>query len=260
MQQISTDIWLSCQNLLSYTEILGESIKCSQIYHSIFQSIHIRGYMSSPVFTTSAPAYQPRVKICGITRLEDALLACQFGADALGFVFYAPSPRAVSIEQVHAIIGHLPPFVTTVGLFVNAEPEFVHHVLQHIPLDRLQFHGEENETYCTQFAKPYIKALRVHAMTDFATELAHYPTAQALLLDTYVQGVQGGTGQVFDWKIIPQFSNKPLIIAGGLTCDNITDLLRCCTPYGVDVSGGVESQKGIKSAEKMQLFLQNVKK
>ncbi len=217
--------------------------------------------MSSSVLTTSASfRCQPRVKICGITRLEDALFACQSGVDALGFVFYAPSPRAVSTEQVRAIIRDLPPFVTTVGLFVNAAPDFVHHVLQHVPLDRLQFHGEENETYCTQFAKPYIKALRVHAATDFTTELAHYPTAQALLLDTYVQGVQGGTGQTFDWKIIPQFSNKPLIIAGGLTCDNITDLLRCCTPYGVDVSGGVESQKGIKSAEKMQLFLQNVKK
>lgn len=203
-------------------------------------------------------SYRIHVKICGITRPYDALLAAHYGADAIGLVFYAPSPRAVSIEQAQEIIQVLPPFITTVGLFVNATAEFVQHVLAQLPLDILQFHGEESPEYCQSFSRPYIKALRMKPGTDVNDFAQHHSTARAILLDTFVAGVQGGTGQTFDWKMIPKHCTKPLILAGGLTPENVTEAIRATRPYAVDVSGGVEKTKGIKDAHKISAFMKGI--
>jgi len=204
------------------------------------------------------PISRTRVKICGITRPQDAVLAAKLGADAIGLVFYQKSPRAVTIEQAQAIIQALPAFVTVVGLFVNAEPTFVHGILAQLPLDILQFHGEESPDDCLQFAKPYIKALRMRPDVDVQAFAKRYANAKALLLDTYVQGVKGGTGIVFDWQQVPTHLSKPIIIAGGLTPENVNQAITSLTPYAVDVSGGVESAKGIKDAEKMSAFMRGV--
>ncbi len=199
-----------------------------------------------------------RVKICGITRPQDALVAAQFGADAIGLVFYPKSPRNVNIEQAQVIMQALPAFVTTVGLFVNSKTSFVENTLAELPLDLLQFHGDESPEYCQQFAKPYIKALRMSPNIDIATLVQNYTHAKALLLDTYVKGLAGGTGKVFDWQQVPANLSKPIILAGGLTPDNVNQAISTLQPYAVDVSGGVESSKGIKNAEKIAAFMQAV--
>lgn len=199
-----------------------------------------------------------RVKICGITRPQDALFATQLGADALGLVFYAPSPRAVSVAQAQTITAVLPPFVTVVGLFVDAEPAWVQQVLANVPVDLLQFHGDESPTYCVQFAKPYIKALRMRPDTDMLSFSQQHAQAQAILLDTYVKGVKGGTGISFDWQSIPPNNPKPLILAGGLNPNNVACAIQQVQPYAVDVSGGVEAQKGIKDAQKMTEFFKGI--
>jgi tryptophan synthase beta chain len=199
-----------------------------------------------------------RVKICGITRPHDALLAARHGADAIGLVFYAPSPRAVTIVQAQQIIQVLPPFVTSVGLFVDADPALIHEVLARVPLDILQFHGEESPEYCQSFARPYIKALRMQSWVDVNAFAEQYPSAQAILLDTYVAGAPGGTGQVFDWTSIPRYRLKPLILAGGLTPENVTEAIQTAHPYAVDVSGGVEFTKGIKDEPKITAFMKGV--
>ena len=206
--------------------------------------------MSSPLTPS-----RTRVKICGITRIEDALYAANLGADAIGLVFYAPSPRAVQITQAREIVQALPPFVTTVGLFVNAKVAEVQETLQAVPLDLLQFHGEESPEYCVQFNRPYIKAIRMQASTDLAQLAQEYATAQALLLDTYVAGVQGGTGIAFDWRQVPREFSKPLILAGGLNPENVQAAISQVRPYAVDVSGGVEASKGIKDPEKLIAFM-----
>jgi len=203
-------------------------------------------------------SYRIHVKICGITRPYDALLATHYGADAIGLVFYAPSPRAVSVEQAQEIIQVLPPFITTVGLFVNAAPEFVQHVLAQVPLDILQFHGEESPEYCQSFSRPYIKAVRMKPGTNVNDFAQQYPTARAILLDTFVAGVQGGTGQTFDWKMIPKHCTKPIILAGGLTPENVNEAIRATRPYAVDISGGVEKIKGIKDAHKISAFMKGI--
>ncbi|MEN9460412.1 MAG: N-(5phosphoribosyl)anthranilate isomerase [Pseudomonadota bacterium] len=206
--------------------------------------------MSSPLTPS-----RTRVKICGITRIEDALYAANLGADAIGLVFYAPSPRAVHIAQAREIVQALPPFVSTVGLFVNAEVAEIQETLQAVPLDLLQFHGEESPEYCVQFNRPYIKAIRMQASTDLAQLAQEYATAQALLLDTYVAGVQGGTGIAFDWRQVPREFSKPLILAGGLNPENVQAAISQVRPYAVDVSGGVEASKGIKDPEKLIAFM-----
>ena len=200
-----------------------------------------------------------RSKICGITRLEDALAAVEAGADAIGFVFYAKSPRAVSVQQARAIIRALPPFVTTVGLFVNASRCELGEILDAVPLDLLQFHGDEAAEDCESWHRPYIKALRVKAGDDIAAAVDAYPSASGVLLDTYVEGVPGGTGEAFDWSLIPQQLSKPLILAGGLTPENVADAVARVKPYAVDVSGGVEASKGIKDHAKIQAFLSAIK-
>ncbi|WP_278956750.1 phosphoribosylanthranilate isomerase [Aquipseudomonas alcaligenes] len=196
-----------------------------------------------------------RVKICGITRVEDALAAAAAGADAIGLVFYAKSPRAVDIEQAREILAALPPFVTSVGLFVDAERSELERILASVPLDLLQFHGDESVQQCEAFGRPYIKALRVKAGDDIAAQVARYPSAQGILLDAYVEGVPGGTGEAFDWSLIPQTLSKPLILAGGLRPDNVAEAVSRVRPYAVDVSGGVEASKGVKDVEKVDAFI-----
>jgi phosphoribosylanthranilate isomerase len=201
-----------------------------------------------------------RSKICGITRIEDALAAVEAGADAIGFVFYAKSPRAVTVQQARAIIQALPPFVTTVGLFVNASRCELGEILDAVPLDLLQFHGDEAVEDCEGWHRPYIKALRVKAGDDIAAAVDAYPSASGVLLDTYVEGVPGGTGEAFDWSLIPQGLSKPLILAGGLTPENVADAVARVKPYAVDVSGGVEATKGIKDHAKIHAFINAVRK
>ena len=200
-----------------------------------------------------------RSKICGITRIEDALAAVEAGADAIGFVFYAKSPRAVTFQQARDIIKALPPFVTTVGLFVNASRCELGELLDAVPLDLLQFHGDETVAECEGWHRPYIKALRVKAGDDIAAAVDAYPSASGVLLDTYVEGVPGGTGEAFDWSLIPQHLSKPLILAGGLTPENVADAVARVKPYAVDVSGGVEASKGIKDHARIQAFIKAVR-
>nr|WP_205340811.1 phosphoribosylanthranilate isomerase [Denitrificimonas caeni] len=196
-----------------------------------------------------------RTKICGITRVEDALIAAQAGVDAIGLVFYAKSPRAVSVEQAQKIIAALPPFVSTVGLFVNASRAEVNAVLSQVPLDVLQFHGDETPAECEGFARPYFRALRMQPGVDIAHLAEQYSSAQGILLDAWVPGVHGGTGERFDWARIPSVLAKPLILAGGLNADNIGQAIEQVQPWAVDVSGGVEASHGIKDADKVRKFL-----
>lgn len=200
-----------------------------------------------------------RVKICGITRIEDALAAVGHGCDAIGLVFYPPSPRYVAPEQARAIAAALPPFVQAVGLFVDATPEEVRAVLAVVRLDLLQFHGDETPEYCRQFGVPYMKAVRVRPETNLLQYAAAYTDAKALLLDTYVSGTPGGTGQTFDWAVIPGDLPKPVVLAGGLNASNVSEAIKQCRPYAVDVSGGVEREKGIKDADKIAAFMRGIK-
>ena len=200
-----------------------------------------------------------RSKICGITRIEDALAAVEAGADAIGFVFYAKSPRAVTVQQARAIIAGLPPFVTTVGLFVNASACELNETLDAVPLDLLQFHGDETPEECAGYHRPYIKALRVKAGDDIAASCAAYAGASGILLDAYVEGIPGGTGEAFDWSLIPQGLSKPIILAGGLCAENVAQAIAQVRPYAVDVSGGVEQGKGIKDSAKIRAFMQAVR-
>ncbi|MGZ8256857.1 MAG: phosphoribosylanthranilate isomerase [Gallionella sp.] len=200
-----------------------------------------------------------RIKICGITRVQDALAAAASGADAIGLVFYAHSPRCVSIKQAAELVRALPPFVTSVGLFVDAEADFVREVLAAVSLDVLQFHGGESPAYCAQFNKPYLKAIRVQAGVDLLQCAADFSGAQGLLLDAYVAGIPGGTGAVFDWSLIPPNMSLPVILSGGLDAENVAEGIRQTRPYAVDVSSGVELSKGIKDATKIAAFIQEVK-
>lgn len=202
----------------------------------------------------------PRVKICGITRPQDGIAATSAGADAVGLVFYQKSPRAVSIAQAQAIVRALPVFTIVVGLFVNASFEEITQILAQVPLDRLQFHGEESPAECERFGKPYIKALRMRPDTEIEVLAQPYTSASALLIDSYVAGVKGGTGVPFEWNRLPKTLSKPIILAGGLTPENVSQAIHIVEPYAVDVSGGVESAKGIKDANKINAFMQEVKK
>jgi phosphoribosylanthranilate isomerase len=200
-----------------------------------------------------------RSKICGITRVEDALVAAEAGADAIGLVFYAKSPRAVTVAQARAIIDALPPFVTTVGLFVDAERDELGRILDALPLDLLQFHGDETAAACEAPGRPYLKALRVRPGDDIGTRIEPYASAAGILLDTYVPGVPGGTGEAFDWSLVPAGLAKPIVLAGGLGPENVAAAIARVRPYGVDVSGGVEASKGIKDAEKVRSFVRAVR-
>ncbi|MGB8338821.1 MAG: phosphoribosylanthranilate isomerase [Burkholderiales bacterium] len=200
-----------------------------------------------------------RIKICGITRVEGALAAARAGADAIGLVFYPESPRCVDVEQARKIVAALPPFVTSVGLFVNAAPQAVREVLCQLPLDLLQFHGDEDADFCRQFEMPYMKAVRVKAGVDLLQYASEYRTAKALLLDAYRDGVYGGTGHVFDWNLIPRNLPLPVVLSGGLNELNVAQGIHTIKPWAVDVSSGVEADKGIKDSIKIAAFVQAVR-
>jgi len=199
-----------------------------------------------------------RAKICGITRVEDALTAVEHGADAIGLVFYAPSPRHVSISQAIEIVNQIPAFVSVVGLFVNAEASFINEVISQVKLDLLQFHGDESPEECALYSLPFIKAIRVKTDTNLVQYAKEFSAAKALLLDAYTEGVAGGTGHTFDWNLIPKQLTKPVILAGGLNAGNVAHAIAQVRPYAVDVSGGVEISKGIKDAAKIAAFMQQV--
>ena len=199
-----------------------------------------------------------RIKICGLTRPQDIQDAVTQGADALGFVLYAPSPRAVTAEQAAQLIKHVPAFVTTVALFVNETAENVSHALAVCPFDLLQFHGDESPEFCRQFNRPYMKAIRVRSTDDIHSAVQQYPDAKALLLDAYVENLPGGTGQAFDWRLIPQL-DIPWVLAGGLNANNVADAVIQVQPFAVDVSGGVEASKGIKDVNKIKDFISEVR-
>jgi phosphoribosylanthranilate isomerase len=202
--------------------------------------------------------HRTRVKICGITRAQDLDNAARAGADALGFVFYGPSPRFVDPDSARELVTRVPPFVTRVGLFVNEKPAYVKSVVSTVPLDLLQFHGDEDAEYCEQFGLGYIKAARVRPGLDLI-EFAHsYPTARAILLDAYVEGY-GGAGQTFDWSLIPRHLPLPIILSGGLTPENVGVAIRGVLPWAVDVSSGVEAAKGIKDVARIAAFMAAVK-
>ena len=199
------------------------------------------------------------VKICGITRPEDALAAARAGAHAIGLVFYAKSPRHVTPARAAEIVRVLPPFVTTVGLFVDATAEEVRAALAEAPVGLLQFHGDETPEFCRQFKRPYVKAVRVKAGVDLLQYAQDYHDAKALLLDAYVEGLHGGSGAAFDWSLIPRGLPLPVILSGGLTPENVTEAVRRVRPSAVDVSSGVESAKGIKDAQKIAAFIKGVR-
>ena len=199
-----------------------------------------------------------RLKICGITRPEDGLAAATAGADAIGLVFYPPSPRDVDLAQAEKIITQLPPFVCKVGLFVDPIGWEVNTVIESLAIDLLQFHGDEPEEFCLQFGLPYIKALSVKQGFDLQQAEQDYASASALLLDTYHPDKKGGTGDTFDWDLISATRNKPIILAGGLTSKNIESAIEQVKPYAVDVSGGVESEPGIKNPLEITQFAKGV--
>lgn len=198
--------------------------------------------------------HKTRVKVCGITRAEDALMAASLGVDAIGFVFYDKSPRAITSDAARNIIHQLPPFLVKVGLFVNASPETVFSGLLTCPIDILQFHGDEDENYCRQFDVPYMKALRHRSTNETRKAAAAFPSASAILLDSYEPGRFGGTGHAFDWQEIPELA-QPMVLAGGLTPSNVGLAVGQVAPYAVDVSGGVELRPGVKSAERTKAFM-----
>lgn len=196
-----------------------------------------------------------RVKICGVRRVEDALVAAEAGADAVGLVFYAASPRALDAPAAAAICRALPPFVTPVGLFVDAEAEFVRAVLQQVPLGLLQFHGDEMPSFCGQFGRPYLKAIRMRDDIDLTVEAERFADAAALLLDTYRPGVPGGTGERFDWDRIPAALASRIVLAGGLTPANVGAAIAAVRPWAIDVSGGVEARPGAKDPALVRAFV-----
>lgn len=199
------------------------------------------------------------IKICGITREQDLLAAAQAGVNAVGFVFYAKSPRAVTPARAAGLMQGLPPFVMSVGLFVDASVEDIKQALAMARVDLLQFHGDESPAYCGQFGIPYLKALRVRKGVDLLQYARDYHDARGLLLDAYVEGTPGGTGATFDWALIPKALPLPVVLSGGLTPNNVTAAITAVRPWAVDVSSGVEISKGIKSAEKITAFVTGVR-
>jgi phosphoribosylanthranilate isomerase len=206
-----------------------------------------------------------RVKICGIRTALDARVAAAAGADAIGLVFYGPSPRHVTVDEAAQVAGSLPPYVMSVGLFVDAPAQQVREVLSAVPLDLLQFHGSETPAYCAQFDKPFVQAVRVRPGVDLLQShqqsMAYRPLARGLLVDAFVPGQHGGTGQSFDWSLIPASLRGEVILSGGLTPENVGDAVRRMRPWAVDVSSGVErksGQKGVKDPRLIEQFIEEV--
>lgn len=205
------------------------------------------------------PQNRTRIKICGITRPEDAVAVVAAGADAIGLVFYEPSPRCVSLNQAQKIVTSVPAFVSVVALFVDPTAKYVQDILNGVRVDLIQFHGDEDSDFCGQFNHPYIKAIRVRQASDVVASSVRFPDALGILLDSYKPGIPGGTGETFDWSLVQVTSDsKPIILAGGLNPDNVGDAIRHVQPFAVDVSGGVELSKGIKDHSKINAFVREV--
>ena len=199
-----------------------------------------------------------RVKICGITRPEHAKAAAGAGADAIGLMFYEPSPRYVTRDRARMVCAALPPLVSVVGVFVNPEPRDIEAVVDGLPVDLLQFHGEEPPELCASAGKPYVKAVRVRTRDDIVEAAARYSGARALLLDAHHDALWGGTGSRFDWNVVPGDVGRPIVLAGGLNPENVAGAIRLVRPFAVDVSGGVESAPGEKDAQSMERFMKEV--
>ncbi len=199
-----------------------------------------------------------RVKICGFTQAKEAVAAAEFGVDAIGLVFYPPSPRHVSIEKAKEIVYALPAFVSVVALFVDADKAQIETVLNQVSIDCIQFHGDESPADCVLYDKPYMKAIRMKQGLDVLAVAAQYHHASAILLDAYHPGIKGGSGSQFDWDLIPINSPLPIVLAGGLNVDNAKMAVQSVRPYALDVSSGVESEKGIKDVAKMAAFIQQI--
>ena len=195
-----------------------------------------------------------RVKFCGLTHEEDIARAVKLGVDALGFVFYAPSSRSVAPDHAAMLTSSVPAFVTRVGLFVNEQPAIIQNIFERTRLNLIQYHGDETPEFCDAVGLPFIKAFRVRPGIDIQTEMERYPNASGFLLDAYVKGQPGGTGERFDWGMIPQ-SNAPIILAGGLSPDNAKDAIEQVAPWALDVSGGIETKPGRKDPDKMMRFM-----
>ncbi|MCS5592335.1 MAG: phosphoribosylanthranilate isomerase [Gammaproteobacteria bacterium] len=200
-----------------------------------------------------------KIKICGFTNAQVARAAALAGVDAIGLVFYGPSPRNVSIEVAREIVAALPPFVNRVGLFVNANPSQIDEVLCEVPLDTLQFHGDETPLDCEQYHMPFIKGIRVTKKTNLKQVAADFSQASALLLDAFNPTAFGGTGEPFDWSLANVEIDLPIILAGGLIADNVADAIAQVKPYAVDISSGVESAKGVKDIDKIRDFISKVR-
>lgn len=199
-----------------------------------------------------------RVKICGITTVNDAQWISTSGVNAIGLVFYKKSPRYVSVQYATDICAAISPFISVVGLFVNASEDEVNQVLDAVPIDLLQFHGAESASYCAKFSRPYIKAVPMQGLTDFSTYADQYPDAKGFLVDSHAPDTVGGTGKTFDWTKVPQQYHKPIILAGGLRPENIATAITTTNVYAVDVSSGVESSAGKKDKQKVKQFMQEV--
>jgi len=195
-----------------------------------------------------------RVKFCGFTQEDDVAQAVTLGVDALGFVFYEPSSRYVTPEHAANLTRSVPAFVTRVGLFVNEQAESIKRIFETARLNLIQYHGDETPEFCDTLGLPYIKAFRVQQGMDLRAEMDRYPNASGFLLDAYVKGQPGGTGERFDWGLIPQ-SDAPIILAGGLTPDNAKDAIEQVAPWALDVSGGIETKPGRKDPDKMARFM-----
>jgi phosphoribosylanthranilate isomerase len=200
-----------------------------------------------------------RVKVCGITRCEDAKAAVQLGVDAIGFVFWPKSARYIDPGTAGQIVAQIPPFICAVGVYVDPDLGWVEKTIKAAKLNLLQFHGDESPEFCDQFSQPYIKAIRVKQDTDLLQYAERYKTAKGLLLDTYAADMPGGTGHAFDWRLIPQYLPLPLILSGGLDSSNVSMAIKQTRPWAVDVSSGVEAAKGIKDEKKIFAFMQGVK-
>ncbi len=201
-----------------------------------------------------------RIKICGITRIEDGLACASYGVDAIGLVFYPPSPRHLNLSRAQHIADQLPPFISIVGLFMNPDMNQVHDIIDNVRIDMLQFHGNEPADFCEMFSKPYFKAIAMSGdqKIDFQQIEREYTSSTAFLLDSHSKGKGGGTGETFDWLKMPDNVEKPLILAGGLTSENVQSGIEKTCPYAVDCSSGVESSPGIKDHRKIRKFVENV--
>ena len=200
-----------------------------------------------------------KIKICGFTNADNAREASLLGIDAIGLVFYDKSPRHVDIESALEIVNALPPFINRVGLFVNADSSFIDEILCEVPLDTLQFHGDESVSECTQYAMPFIKAVRVNQDTNLTQMADDYHQASGLLLDAFNKDAYGGTGEAFDWRLAKADIDLPIILAGGLNPDTVAEAIKQVNPYAVDVSSGVESEPGMKDIVKIKQFIQQAR-